>query len=412
MWRLLGYSSADQPEKPQSSRGLPASWYRSSSMYELERRAIFSRKWILLTHSIRLREAGDYISFTYAGFSFFLIRDRDGNINGFHNICRHRAFPVVRENSGTARVLSCKYHGWSYGLKGNLAKAPRFDTVDGFDKSQHGLLPIHVHIDKVGFVWANLQAGEPDVKWDSEFKGADEKPILKEFDFEGEFKFDHVWDMEVTANWKGLIENYNECYHCPTSHPLIAGVSDLTKYRVELARGCLEHTIINKNMEDNRFRRSITFFPPCTSVTVTEHFFYIQRMIPVSATTSRIENEIYRHKNASDKEFNDLCEFYKQVLEEDQMLCEGAQENLNSGVYINGEYHPEKENGPLHFQESVKKEVMAHRKKEEQQGGQEIWPATQKILGEMRTGKLEEEEMFCSKLEAESCLAGNPQLAW
>lgn len=269
MWGLFGYSSTGQPDKTPPSGALPASWYRSPSMYELERRAIFSRKWILLTHQTRLRESGDYLSFTYAGFSFFLIRDRDGNINGFHNVCRHRAYPIVRNDSGSAKILSCKYHGWSYGLKGNLAKAPRFDTVKDFDKSQHNLLPIHIHVDKVGFVWANLQAGEPDVKWESEFQGADEKAILREFDFENEFKFDHQWNMEVNANWKGLIDNYNECYHCPTSHPLIAGVSDLTKYRVEPARGCLEHTIINKNLEDNSFRRSITFFPPCTSVTVT-----------------------------------------------------------------------------------------------------------------------------------------------
>ncbi|KAM0820333.1 putative Rieske [2Fe-2S] iron-sulfur domain-containing protein [Seiridium cardinale] len=410
MWRLLGYPTSDQSDKTPPSGALPSSWYRSPSMYELERRAIFSRKWILLTHSIRISQPGDYLSYTYAGFSFFLVRDREGKINGFHNICRHRAYPIVESESGTAKILSCKYHGWSYGLKGNLAKAPRFDTVPNFDKTQHGLLPIHVHVDKVGFVWANLQAGEPDIKWESEFQGADEKPILKEFDFENEFKFDHQWDMDLKANWKGLIDNYNECYHCQTSHPLIAGVSDLTKYRVEPALGCLEHTIINKNVDDNSFRRSITFFPPCTSVTVTEHFFYIQRMIPVSATTSRIENEVYRHKNATDEKFKALCDFYTQVLEEDKGLCEGAQKNLSAGVYVTGELHPDKEKGPLHFQESVRREVMEHRKKEEQEG-REIWPAAQKVAGQMRTGKLTEEEMFCSKLDAETCQA-SPQLAW
>ncbi|KAI1859503.1 hypothetical protein JX265_009993 [Neoarthrinium moseri] len=343
MWNLFRNSASADSAKQPPSRGLPASWYRSPSMFELERRAIFSRKWILLTHSIRLSQPGDYISFTYAGFPFFLIRDRDGSINGFHNVCRHRAYPVVQSTSGCAKILSCKYHGWSYGLKGNLAKAPRFDTVQGFDRSQHGLLPIHVHTDKVGFVWVNLQAGDPDIKWEDDFRGADEKAILREFDFEKEFKFDHVWDMELESNWKGLIDNYNECYHCATSHPLIAGVSDLTKYRVDPSGERLEHTIINKNMEDDSFRRSITFFAPCTSVTVTEHFFYIQRMIPVSATTSRIENEIYRHRNSSDQQFKALCDFYAQVLEEDKQLCVEAQKNINAGVFINGELHPEKE---------------------------------------------------------------------
>jgi phenylpropionate dioxygenase-like ring-hydroxylating dioxygenase large terminal subunit len=122
-------------------------------MYQLERRAIFSKHWILLTHSSRFKKAGDYLSFTVANF-FFLIQDRDGNINSFHNICRHRAFPVIRERSGTTSILSCKYHGWSYGLKGNLSKAPRFDTetVPNFDKTQHSLFPVHVHVDKAGFI--------------------------------------------------------------------------------------------------------------------------------------------------------------------------------------------------------------------------------------------------------------------
>lgn len=75
----------------------------------------------------------------------------------------------------------------------------------------------------------------------------------------------------------------------------------------------------------------------------SSNFFYIQRMIPVSATKTRIENEVYRHHNAGDEEFAAINAFYKQVLEEDKQLCIGAQENLSAGVFINGELHPEKE---------------------------------------------------------------------
>lgn len=74
--------------------------------------------------------------------------------------------------------------------------------------------------------------------------------------------------------------------------------------------------------------------------------FYIQRMVPVTATTSKIENEIYRHKDATDDEFAKINAFYHQVLEEDKELCDGAQRNINNGVYINGEFHPEKEKVP------------------------------------------------------------------
>lgn len=273
MWRLFGWSS-NTTEKD-SPRGIPASWYRSEAMYQLERRAIFSKRWLLLTHSSRFVKQGDYLSFTIANFPIFLIRDREGNINGFHNICRHRAFPVVQSTSGSASILSCKYHGWSYGLKGNLSKAPRFETVPNFDKTQHGLFPVHVHMDKAGFIWANLQAGDPEVIWDEEFQKIDRQPRMQDFDFAGEYVYDHSWEMVVDANWKGVIENYNECYHCATSHPLISGVSDLPRYKVEPNAGYMEHHIFNKAQIDAQFRRAITYFFPTTSITVTyvHHFF-------------------------------------------------------------------------------------------------------------------------------------------
>ncbi|KAM0438095.1 hypothetical protein ACHAQK_006826 [Fusarium lateritium] len=357
MWKFLGLSlGSNANTKTEPTRGLPSSWYRSAEIFNLEHRAIFSKKWILLTHKLRFQQAGDYLSFTYAEFPIFLIRDRNGNINGFHNACRHRAYPVIKDKAGKTGIISCKYHGWSYGLKGNLAKAPRFETVPDFDKSQHGLLPIHVHVDNTGFVWVNLQA-ELEETWEKQFGGVDEKTM---FDFTSGYKYDHVWEMDLKSNWKGVMENYNglfdipsltthlmfsECYHCPTSHPLIAGVSDLSKYNVEPKGNCLEHKIVNKKEDDGTddFKRSIRFFFPSTSVTVTKNFFYIQRMIPVNERHTRIENEVFRHDSAGDEIFNATMEFYAQVLDEDKELCESAQANLEAGVFVSGELHPDKE---------------------------------------------------------------------
>jgi hypothetical protein len=78
-------------------------------------------------------------------------------------------------------------------------------------------------------------------------------------------------------------------------------------------------------------------------MSIRDNFFYIQRMFPITAATSRIEMEVYRHKNAADEEFKNICQFYNQVLEEDKQLCEGAQKNLDAGVFVNGSLHPEKE---------------------------------------------------------------------
>ncbi|KAK6429332.1 hypothetical protein LTR95_014519, partial [Oleoguttula sp. CCFEE 5521] len=393
MWRYFSRQPVDTASK-EVPRSLPASWYRGEALYELERRAIFSKDWILLTHDIRFVTPGEYQQFNVAGYSFFLVRDREGKINGFHNVCRHRAFPIVQKQSGTANILSCTYHGWSYGLNGKLAKAPRFENVEGFDKSTQNLLPINIHIDACGFVWANLQAGAPDTSWNSAHGDAMNEEMMQQFDFKKEFKFDHYWEMECKANWKSLIDNYNECYHCATSHPLIAGVSDLNKYQVEPSGNQMRHFIFNKDQADGQFRRAITFFHPTTSVTCTDNFFYIQRMFPTSATTSKIECEVYRHQNAGDEEFANICAFYKQVLEEDNELCEGAQKNLGAGVFTSGNLHPDKERGPLFFQEKVRRTLSEHWSKE-QKLGRQIWPATPVATLDNPSA---DDEAFCSQL--------------
>ena len=100
--------------------------------------------------------------------------------------------------------------GWSYGLSGNLAKAPRFENVPEFDKSEYSLFKIHTHIDKRGFIWVNFDTAEtPTVSWEQMNKQVDEQPRLDEFDFE-KYKYDHSWSMPGEFNWKVLSDNYNE----------------------------------------------------------------------------------------------------------------------------------------------------------------------------------------------------------
>lgn len=110
-WFGFGRNPSQQDEEPKSSQALPAAWYRSPAMYELERRAIFSKKWLLITHKLRFPDSGHFVKITEAGYTFFLIKDRQGQIRAHHNICRHRAYPIIEKESGKASVLSCKYHG-------------------------------------------------------------------------------------------------------------------------------------------------------------------------------------------------------------------------------------------------------------------------------------------------------------
>jgi len=158
--------------------------------------------------------------------------DRNNKINAFHNICRHRAYPVVDKEEGAAKILSCRYHGWSYGLDGKLAKAPGYQDVEGFDKSRNGLFPIHVHVDKLGFVWLNLSAEtEPEIPWQDDFEGIDMQARFEGYNFD-DYQYDHSWGIDAPYNWKIAADNYNECYHCKTTHPDIPALANLESYDV------------------------------------------------------------------------------------------------------------------------------------------------------------------------------------
>jgi phenylpropionate dioxygenase-like ring-hydroxylating dioxygenase large terminal subunit len=266
----LGDKSIPKLSESTQQRALPASWYRSPQMYELERRAIFSKKWLLVTHKLRFTKPGDFVRFHEAGFSFVLCMDREGNVHGFHNICRHRAFPVVTEDHGNAKIFACKYHGWSYGINGKLAKAPRFEDVPGFQKENHGLFPIHIHIDALGFIWVNLDASPtPEVAWDDDFHGVDTQERFRNFDF-SQYKFDHTWEMQGDYNWKTLADNYNECYHCTIAHPDVANLADLSYYYIKAKGGHIQHfSRPRAGKESDDIKNASTYYFPNSCMTVS-----------------------------------------------------------------------------------------------------------------------------------------------
>lgn len=266
-----GYApSKPVDEEKTATRALPSNWYTSPEMYELERRAIFSQKWQLITHKVRLSKPGDWLRYDVAGYQFVLCRDREGNINGFHNVCRHRAFPVVLGNEGQSKIFSCKYHGWSYGLNGKLAKAPGYQDLQGFDKTQNGLFPIHVHVDCNGFIWVNLDGKkEPTVSWEDDFDGIDRQERYSEFNFE-DYEFDHVWSMDGTYNWKILADNYNECYHCATTHPDISALANLQSYKVDTVGDKIIHYPATTDAQrENGLTIASTYYFPNVSTNIS-----------------------------------------------------------------------------------------------------------------------------------------------
>jgi phenylpropionate dioxygenase-like ring-hydroxylating dioxygenase large terminal subunit len=261
-------NTTTKPDAPEPVRALPASWYTSQEMYELEKRAIFSKKWLLITHKSRLAESGDFLKFKITDFEIVLAKDRKGQINGFHNVCRHRAFPVVQSQQGNAKIFSCRYHGWSYGLDGKLAKAPKYDEFEGFDKSKNGMFPVHVKIDRNGFIYVNLSAAETPEPWETEFDGIDTQDRWKQYNFEDYF-LDHEYEMSGNYNWKILADNFNECYHCPTTHPDVPDLADIESHDVDTKLNAITHkSELTEEQRRKGLGLSSTYFFPNASIVV------------------------------------------------------------------------------------------------------------------------------------------------
>ncbi|EJD06366.1 Rieske [2Fe-2S] domain protein [Fomitiporia mediterranea MF3/22] len=347
---------------------LPAQWMRDESIFELEKRAIFSKVWLLTSHTSHFSKPGDYISGNNV-FDYFIIRDKDDNYQAFHNVCRHRAYPVVSKSEGSSLVIGCKYHGWSYNAKGDLVKAPKFDTVPGFDKKANGLFKIHTHVTTQGFIFLNFDASPNPVPFEDHF--AQLPAEWKDTDFT---QYEPYYYRQVVGNfnWKTMSDGYQECYHCTIAHPGFSQSLDLTGYTVEPLSNSARHTVpLKSNPEE---KQSFVFIFPTHGVTVAPEVWYILRSVPLSATKTRMEFDVFRRKGVPEEVLLENRKFYTQVQQEDFDLCENAQRGLNAGIYHKGVLHPEEEKGVLYYQSRVLDFCQTHLQLERQLG-KVIYPA-------------------------------------
>ncbi|KIW81235.1 hypothetical protein Z517_04260 [Fonsecaea pedrosoi CBS 271.37] len=371
---------------------LPNGFYHLPAIYQLERRAIFSKRWFLVSHKARYRHVGDYVQYEMAGFNFVVVKDKQGDIVGFHNMCRHRAFPIVHETSGTAKIFACKYHGWTYALNGKLTKAPRFtpESVPDFDAADIRLFPIHTHVDRNGFVYVNLDARPtPEISWAEQFGDLDRQGVLENSGVDWDaVEYDFTWAKEGKFNWKIMQDNYNECYHCLTAHPDVARTTALDTYYVSPAtpHHYISHfsepkasILATSAFDTTRFAgRSATHVWPGGhfSPNPGTGFMHLMRSLPTSPTTTRQEYDVYKLKmpHATPEAHERMINFYKKVVDEDFGLCEKVQRNLERGIFQTGPLHPFHEEGVLAFQSMVLNVLKEQIKLEEAAGG-EIWAA-------------------------------------
>jgi glycine betaine catabolism A len=193
---------------------LPGSYYADEGVFAAEREAVFARHWTCVGREDDISNKSEFFLACIAGESVIVLRDDQGALRAFYNVCRHRGTAICASPSGTLPAgLQCPYHGWTYDLTGRLRVAPHMDEVADFDREMNHLHAVHL-ASASGLIFLSLAAHpEP-------FERTVE-PLFARFErwALGDLKTARRIDYDVAANWKIIVENYSECYHCPLVHP-------------------------------------------------------------------------------------------------------------------------------------------------------------------------------------------------
>jgi phenylpropionate dioxygenase-like ring-hydroxylating dioxygenase large terminal subunit len=202
---------------------LPGRDYHAPEVFELERERIFFRRWLYAGRADEAPEPGDFLTADVVGESVLVVRGSDGELRGFYNVCRHRGSRLCDpETRGHAKgAIKCPYHAWSYAYDGRLIGTPMVGR-DEIDRASHSLWPVSVDVWQ-GFVFVHL--GEPAEGARDALERQTDRPLQFERWRMDELRTAHRTVSEVAANWKIIVENYNECLHCPGVHPELVAVA-------------------------------------------------------------------------------------------------------------------------------------------------------------------------------------------
>jgi Rieske 2Fe-2S family protein len=227
---------------PALERTLPRRAYFDEDVYQREREGIFSREWCCAGREESVPAAGDYAIVTVAGESVLLVRGGDGVLHGFFNVCRHRGcelvltadLPPLGDRAGPsghfASAIRCPYHSWTYALDGALRTAPFLEDDARFSRSDLPLHPVGIGV-WGGFVFVNLTPARAAAEGRTLAAQLGDAPARVARYPLAALRTAHRIVYDVAANWKVMLENYNECYHCAGVHPELCALVPAFKFR-------------------------------------------------------------------------------------------------------------------------------------------------------------------------------------
>jgi len=343
---------------------LPAEVYYSPEIYRLEQAQVFGKYWYYVGHISQLDGAGSYFTVDIAEQPLVILKNKDGELRAFYNICSHRAGPVVM-GSGTCNRLTCLYHAWSFDLEGNLRGIPDMETAEGFDVTAHALTSVRVDLWE-SFIFVNL-----DPNCESLWTQLGELPeLFKRYRLK-DWQRVHSIDYWTDTNWKLYVENNTESYHEPSVHPILA------KYYQSVEAEARHHyylqytpffgndelpTALNPDLYIQGLNEremagvsTISFFPNFAWI-ISATCAIIYLIDPQGPKRTRIRWDwLVPNTEAamSAENLEPLIEFFDNIQKEDLDLLPAVQTRIQSMGYRQGRLSPTREVGTHLFQELI-----------------------------------------------------------
>lgn len=225
---------------PARSATLPGWTYTDPAFFERERQAIHYRSWHYAGALGELAAPGDYVTARILDQSVIVLRDKQGELRGFYNVCQHRAHELLR-GRGQVTMITCPYHAWSYGTDGHFRAARGSRQLADFLPDDFALKPVKVEVFADHFVFFNLDLEAVSLSEQAAGLADELRRDVVGFD-----------DLVVTpgqpsgpmqANWKVAVDNYLECYHCSIAHPALGDLLDIRRFRMKVADCWMSHKV-------------------------------------------------------------------------------------------------------------------------------------------------------------------------
>jgi len=310
---------------------LPFAWYSDEETLRRERARIFARSWQYAGRAAEVAAPGSFLATDAGGVPLLVVRDQGGELRAFLNVCRHRG-AVLTDGCGTRETIQCHYHAWTYDLDGSLRAAPRSDREPGFDMDDWSLLPASVEC-WGPFLFVNP---DPDAMPLAEHLGELPEILARDLDLDG-IAFHSRVEFGVNANWKIVVENFLECYHCATAHPGFSAEVDVhpDRYKLEAhSTFSAQFCAAKKTGEHGQFHliypnTGLNVFPGPPNLSIG----------PIApAGTGRTERylDYFFAPDVDDEWLREFFTFDGQVGKEDAVLVESVHRGMASGMLEQG----------------------------------------------------------------------------